>query len=638
MQTWWAGNEAQRMRGVVARAQGAGTCSAATHERGRRALRIRTPLAFAAKKDDFGGWRRATTFNGDRPRGPGALFAYQTDETGGRGTDDEGVETQSEWRDAGDAELDPQKVQVSEDPEDNEEEEEAEEEETEDSELVIESYAYDDDNEIGASLFDFKTGDSVDEDEDDNDDYGEDGGDTAGEEAVRGGGGDAENGNGTGLFAESHEDEYVDGNDEDGEEVEDEYGIEYLDPSDWRSLQLLAESDEGEMSSGELDLVPEDSNAFARDVLIEMHDSFLAASFLKEACEQQWRVLEHKTSLSILPQFGTSTRRKRRGGKKAAASVASDDLDLGDDKDKAGEAPALDMVHPARTTGTSEWYPETSERCLHYHESLRSCALEGRGDDAIIVLEEMRIAGILPGPKAYHAALHAYAASADLIGAANVMRKAFEMMVPVPLESALVITRMGLLSEEEDWSDFETLLLAWSWLGFDTDAIANEALVAMLGEGTSPAGEDRVGLVLEFFEKRKGGAIKWRVDRKGLLVLVENLCKTRQERRVADLLQFDLDKEELGLLGAFHLEPLIAGALGRGELEEALYQLKVCLLIVSPYLDFKRGLISMFHTVLEAGGDLQELEILREQHCVVPDNQWSSRVNQASSTSSTLPL
>ena len=98
------------------------------------------------------------------------------------------------------------------------------------------------------------------------------------------------------------------------------------------------------------------------------------------------------------------------------------------------------------------------------------------------------------------------------------------------------------------------------------------------------------------------------------------------ERRAADLLQFDLGKEELGLVGEFHLEPLVKGALERGDVSEALYQLKVCLLVVSPYLDFKKGLIGLFHLVLEAGGDLKELDLLRDQHCVQTDAEWRRRL------------
>ncbi|UPR04550.1 hypothetical protein HOP50_16g78920 [Chloropicon primus] len=484
---------------------------------------------------------------------------------------------------------------------DEDEEEEGEEEE--------EAYAYDDenDNELAASLFDLKTGTSID-DEDGEEFYFD-------EEALRAGSvrGEADSG-GEEDVTESQsydEDEWEEGG-------RGEYDNEYLDPSDWRSLQLLAETEEGKSGEGDLDFMAEsDDLGFARDVLMEMQDRFLAENFLNEANEQHWAVQEQQASQAVLPQFGTSTRRKRKAKKKDSSAEESVDNDFGEDE-KDDQPVAVDLVHPARVTGTSEWYPETSERCLYYHETLKACALEGRGDDAVVCLEEMRVAGILPGPKAYHAAVHAYSKGGDLVGAVNVVRKAFEMMVPAPLESTLVVTRMAVLSEEAGFGEFDNLLGAWKWLGYDTDKIANEAIVTML----RAASGERVDEVLGLFGDRKDGSIQWKVNENGLLVLLQSLCEQRRERRAAELLQFELGKEELGLLGELHFEPLIRASLDRGELGEGVYQLKVCLLIASPYLDFKKGLIGLFHTVLEAGGDLGELDRLRDQHCVVADQKW----------------
>ena len=128
------------------------------------------------------------------------------------------------------------------------------------------------------------------------------------------------------------------------------------------------------------------------------------------------------------------------------------------------------------------------------------------------------------------------------------------------------------------------------------------------------------------FESRGNGPVRWNVNEKGLLEILENLCSREMERRAADLLQFELEKEELGMLGPFHLEPIIRSALEHGDVVGATYQLKVCLLVVSPYLDFKRGLISLFHLVQEGGGALWELERLRDQHCVMADQDWHRKL------------
>ena len=487
------------------------------------------------------------------------------------------------------------------------------EEDTEaEDDLALDAYAYDDenDNDLAASLFDLKTGTSVDEDTDDLEDYG-------------GGAGGFSAASATGQAIGNQEEEEEDNEEGGSMEDDDEYSIEYLDPSDWRSLQLLAEAEDGATGqAGDLELMG--GSDLAQDVLVEMRDSFLASNFLQEAASQHWRAQEQQASLAILPQFGTSTRRKRKSSKKKKEEEEERESDH---QGEGKGVPEADLVHPARVSGTSEWYPETSERCLYYHERLAAAAGDGNGDDAVVVLEEMRVAGILPGPKAYHAAVHAYSKSGDLIGAANVLRKAFEMMVPAPLESALVVTRMALAREEDgqgsgSWGDFDSLLGAWSWLGYDTDAVANEALVAVLGGSGEGRGEE----ALRMFESRGNGPVRWNVNEKGLLEILENLCSREMERRAADLLQFELEKEELGMLGPFHLEPIIRSALERGGVVGATYQLKVCLLVVSPYLDFKRGLISLFHLVQEGGGALCELERLRDQHCVMADQDWHRKL------------
>ncbi len=228
---------------------------------------------------------------------------------------------------------------------------------------------------------------------------------------------EGEDGGGAAAGQASFQDD--DDDDEEYEEEEEpEYDVDYLDPSDWRSLQLLAESGGGGVS-GMADAGDEGEagkQAFARDTLIEMHDAFLASSFFEVARARHRSSAQQQAALSILSsEFGTSTRRKKRTSKKKqqqqeeslAAAEATEEGEAGElpalDDTRAGAAAGemADKIHPSRVSGTSEWYPETSERCLFYHERLRDCALNGEGDKAVVVLEEMRMAGILPGPKAY---------------------------------------------------------------------------------------------------------------------------------------------------------------------------------------------------------------------------------------------
>ena len=410
-------------------------------------------------------------------------------------------------------------------------------------------------------------------------------------------------------------------------EDDDELAASLFDPTDWRSLQMLAESGvaDEQIPGTKASEYAQDERDFARDALLETHDAFLAKTFFEEASEQYFSSHQQQAEISI---FGTSTRRKKRGSKNKSVGAQAQDADGVEDMQQQDSDQVAQQVHPSRVTGTSEWYPETSERCLFYHERLRDCALEAEGDQAIVILEEMRMAGILPGPKAYHAAIHAYTTEGDLVAAVNVMRKAFEMMVPPPLESSILITRM--IMKSEDFScPFETLLPAWNWYGYDTNRIANAAMIALL--------EVDVDEVLQMLEERSEGAVQWNVDADLLHGIVASLCKSERDKRAVDLLEHDLNVKELGLLTQDHLNPLVHFPIQRGELGLALYQLKVVLIsIANPYLDFKKGLIGLFNMVLKAyleedegkefGSELYEkwssLDRLREQHCVVRDGHW----------------
>ena len=232
---------------------------------------------------------------------------------------------------------------------------------------------------------------------------------------------------------------------------------------------------------------------------------------------------------------------------------------------------------------TSQWFPETSDRCLSFHQGLHQAAQAADGDVAVRVLEDMKMNGILPGPRAYHAALHAYCRASDLVAAVNVMRKAFEANVPPPKESALAIARLCmadaeaffLLFGEREKQDafYAALLPAFKWLGYDVDGVANAAALRML-RGTPEEAEEAIAL---FLGRHAHSPLHWRVDGTVLEQIVHHLCAHggeggAGERRAAHVLQWGLASasplttksyngtprnEEMAVVHQGHLRPLV---------------------------------------------------------------------------------
>lgn len=64
--------------------------------------------------------------------------------------------------------------------------------------------------------------------------------------------------------------------------------------------------------------------------------------------------------------------------------------------------------------------------CDYAHRRLLAAAKDGRSDDAEAVLREMAMAGLEPGPRAYHGLICAYCRAQDSQGALSAVRRAVQ--------------------------------------------------------------------------------------------------------------------------------------------------------------------------------------------------------------------
>ena len=85
---------------------------------------------------------------------------------------------------------------------------------------------------------------------------------------------------------------------------------------------------------------------------------------------------------------------------------------------------------PLRTE--EDFVPEDSPEVEWHHQRLAEFARQGAGENAREVLLEMMETGLLPGPKAYHAAVYACAAAGDPVGGVSVLRRR-QLRRPAPM-------------------------------------------------------------------------------------------------------------------------------------------------------------------------------------------------------------
>ena len=145
---------------------------------------------------------------------------------------------------------------------------------------------------------------------------------------------------------------------------------------------------------------------------------------------------------------------------------------------------------PLRTE--EDFVPEDSPEVEWHHQRLAEFARQGAGENAREVLLEMMETGLLPGPKAYHAAVYACAAAGDPVGGVSVLRRAVEAGVkPLPQSFFAVLRAFGAAL---DWGRMSLTVQCMARLCYGKDDWVVPGLREILYAGIAAVAAGRLGI------------------------------------------------------------------------------------------------------------------------------------------------